>query len=526
MSDRIWNESTDTAQPSAYVEREVDSALNIGSVEVIRSDIRRIWEVPLRIEGFGVKNPDGRIDVEAEIAVLYGYTKLQTFYDLSEIDKLNRKRFLCDYARPKFTNRTLNNSILPSNSFLDTILSNISMLYRKPALRKIGSESFNDPYQAILRESQIDNTSKMMHKLLKLHNMIAVRPVIRRQLSRSEIRYQVLTPDRFMIQLDENDYVTKVLYHGKRTVDGTYQDVIYVFTDTAHYFLDVHGEIHAVPGNEGMVNPYGVIPFTVMTLEKGYFSGGAFDIVESVIKYNYYDLLLNQEVTDATANIAVFNFNPNRKVNSLSPHDVYIIDALSNEYAKDPKIEFASSSPFIEEILKVQSDIYKKVATDYGIPVYRLVSDKPTELSGKALREIYKPLEEKRLEDSEIMRSSERELAYKTAIVANIESQAKRYNLTERIDPDAIYDGFSIDFYEPDYENDPMTSLDYDIKKRGENLLSQYDIVRKYNSDIKTDEEAEAFIAKNKAINSRFTKSSSLFDKTQNQDELFRTIGG
>lgn len=528
MSDKVWtstNIDEQTYQPSAFTERQSDASLAIGSVELIKSDIRRIWEAPLRVEHFGVRNPDGRIDVEAEIAVLNGYTKLQTFFDQSEIDKLNRQRYLCEYAKPKFTNLTLNNSIIPSGSFLETILSNITMLYRKPAVRKIMSTTDNDAYQDILHESGIDNSAKLIHKLLKLHNMIAVRPVLKNHLSRQEIQYQILTPDRFMIQLDDNDEITKLMYHGKRSVDNVYQDVIYVFTNDNHYYLDVHGNKYSIPGNDDMINPYGVIPFTVMTLDKGYFSGGAYDIVEAVLKYNYYDMLLVQEITDATANIAVFNFDPNRKVNSVSPHDLFIVDAMNNDTQKDPKITFASSTPFIEEILKVQNDIYKKISTDYGIPTYRLVSDKPTELSGKALREIYRPLEEKRLEDAEIMRAYERELAYKTALVAYVESKAHRYTLSKPIDPNSVYDNFTIDFYEPDYENDPLASLEYDIKRRAENLISHYDIVRKHNQDIRTDEEAAKFVANNKFINDKYKVSSSIFNSDNSDDDLLNIIG-
>jgi hypothetical protein len=487
-----------------------DESLAIGTVEIIKSDLRRIWEVPCRVEGMGVRNPDGRVDVDAEIESLYHYTVLSSFYNTTPYDLLSRKRILADFVRPYYTNWGLNRAIIPNDSYVKDILSRASLLYKTPASRNIKDETTHVNYHEIIKNSSINPKSKTWHRMIKLHDLVAVRPVIRRRYGKYILTYDIKTPAEFRVVLNDYNEVEKMMYATQRVrvFEGVREDIISVWTDNSHYFVDVHGERHAVNGNQEMKNPYLRIPFIFMSLtdESSFYSGGQYGLVYSNLLHNFYELLTNSDANASSLNVFVGRNLGNALGNDpfIRPGDVLNIessDSLSD--GKSVEAQFVSAELYADRLSELQKSVFKQAALRRGIPP-SFLADTVQELSGKALRSSYRALLEEKQDDADTMRENERELAILTAQVNNYHvSQTKN----PRLDVSKIEEGFYADFSEQDFGGDDPNSefqLEMDQVERG--VISLTSVIRKHNPDISTDEEALAFYDSNKRILDKYQK--------------------
>jgi hypothetical protein len=504
-----------------------DEALAIGTVEIIKADLRRLWSAGMRVEQMGIRNPDGRVDVEAEIESLYHYTMMQSFYDNTPYDLLNRKRFLADFVKPYYTNWGLNRAIIPNDSYVKDILQRSSLLYKTPALRTIVDETTNANYHMILRNSAINSKSKTWHRMIKLHDLVAVRPVVRARNGKYILTYDVKTPAEFRVVLDDYNEVEKMMYVSQRVKDGVREDVIVVWTATQHYIVDVHGERSAVVGNPQMVNPYNRIPFIFMSLtdDSVFYSGGQYGLVYSNLLHNFYELLTNSD-----ANASALNVFVGRNLGGALGNDPFIrpgdvLNIESNDSLSDGKsveAQFVSAELFADRLRELQTAVFKQSAIRRGIPP-SFLADTVQELSGKALRSSYRALLEEKQDDADTIRDYERELAILTAQVSNYHTAQTRY---PKLDVAKIEEGFYADFSEQDFSgDDPNLEFDLEMAQVEKGIISLTSVIRKHNPDISTDEGAMLFYEANKATLDKYTKKGFSTTITQPAPSVDNTLG-
>lgn len=495
-----------------------DETLNIGGLGIVKAELRRIWEAVLRAEGFGVANPDGRIDVDAEIDNLMHYTLLSTFYFNTEYDILNRKRFLAEFSAPVYSNWGLNRSIIPYDSFVKDILSRASLLYKQGAVRSIKDQQTHDSYHQIIKSSKINTKSKSWHKLCKLHDLVLVRPVIHTQNGRSYLTYDIKTPDQFRVILDDNNAIEKVLYPSQRVKDNIREDVIIVWTASQHYGVDVHGNKFAVEGNPNMINPYKVIPFVPLSLSDDslFYSGGAQELVYSNLLHNFYQLLTNADAHTSSLNVFIGQ-NLGGALGTdpfLRPGDVLNVESQdSTDASKTVNGQFVSSELFADRLADLQDKVFKRAAIKRGIPP-SFLADTVQELSGKALRSSYRALLEEKMDDADVVRDFEVELAVMTCTVSNYHRAETKYPV---VDINKVREGFYVDFNETEFAgDDPNAEFTLEMDKVEAGILGIVDVIRKYNPDISNDEEAMAFYDKNKATLAQYQKKGFTFPKSVN----------
>jgi hypothetical protein len=94
-----------------------------------------------------------------------------------------------------------------------------------------------------------------------------------------------------------------------------------------------------------------------------------------------------------------------------------------------------------------------------------------------------------------MFREAEKNLAWKTVIVSN--TPIALNGLGMNID---ITGEFTIDYQEPKFTTDPKQELEVDILKVSQGIMSQADLMIKYNPDIKSEQQAIDYSIHNKEI--------------------------
>ena len=509
---------TDTmSQDTGYTNDLDNSGYRNGSIESIKSDIRRKWEQPLKQEGFGyVDRFRSTTDVSNEIDNLYHYTTIASFIDNTPHDRLNRERILVNYIKEYFTYSTLNRIIIPTFSFVSDVLANKSLLYKRPANRQIDDDTQNVHFQALIRDSDIDAKIQSAYLSLKAYGVIAVRPVIRLIDDEYSLQYEVYTPDKFRVLLDDNGVPCKMLYESELySIEGR-EDIIVVWTSTEHYYLNVKGEKYFFSGNENGINPYGRLPFSwFRSDESTFYAGGCAELVEANLEYNYYKL-----ATQFDANYSAINLFLGTNLQSafegkkyLRPGDIINVPVENQDI--QVKGEFISPQVFFDKLSEQARQIYKDISIRYGVPAYMFIEG-AIELSGKAVRNSMRMLLDEKSADAIKLREAERKLAVLTCLIANYHGSIGQLKESSTFDISKIKEKFYIDYSDEEFSDDPKSEYDLDMKRVNDGVKSIIQIIQKHNPDIKSKDDALRFLRENRQLLDEFSKQgfASLFQGT------------
>jgi hypothetical protein len=472
----------------------------------LQNIIESTWKATLLKEGFGRFDfDDARQEVYEELEDLLHYYKLMAFYNASSDDLKNRERFIIDYVAPFYTMESLQQVIIPRTSFVPRVVRNVAMLYKKAAQRKIADGEDESPankvYQEHLKDARIHVKAKQWHRIYTLCDCVAVRPVVRLKKKRGMLQYDVLSPDKFRVLMDDDGNVQKFLYTSTLSdaSGGILEDIIVVWTETGHYYRTVKGEQRFFDEQPDGQNPYGEIPWLVIAKDENeIFTGGLSSLADSCLKVNFLGMLESEDSAFAAINIP-FGVNLIGKDDTnpkFSPRVPLFINADVRDVT-DPKFELVSGTPHTD-LLRASADAEEKAASMRQGMAGFMLTDNPAELSGKAMKIALTELREMREDDAMLFEASESELFGKTRVVVNYD--AKRFPKVA-----VIPDGgeFAVDFAEQEYDDDPKLAYELDKMKLADNIISYIDMYRKHNTDMESDEEVEKALAEIKRVNQR-----------------------
>ena len=168
------------------------------------------------------------------------------------------------------------------------------------------------------------------------------------------------------------------------------------------------------------------------------------------------------------------------------------------------KFEFITPNAKIGDILEEIAALVERTCSRYGISM-AAVRGNSSSTSGYAMKIQESRLERKRVDSTPLCRAA---LLQWWEIVKTIHNT---HNATAaKVPQDAE---LIIDFVEPEYNNDPATTLDIQIKEIEQGLVSPVDILMRRNPDL-DESAAKALYEKNlsdrQAINRRFGLSDML----------------
>jgi len=427
-----------------------------------------------------------------------------SYYRSSPDDRWNRERFLIDYIAPFYTEESLLQVILPLASSVDRVIRNRALLYKDRPARGLATDGkpsdYDEAYQGVLKTARIGSTAKRWHRQYSVCGAVLVGPVVVSHRGKQRIKYRTITPDLFRLLMDDDGNIVKVLYQAQLTnAQGAIaENIIVVWTDTEHYYRNVGGEKQYFASNPDGVNPYGMIPFVLAAKDPDRpFDYGLQDLVEDNMQMN---LLESGKIEDAMFAMMTIPFGVNitnpKQDFKFSPRRPIIVENAKTDDSP-PDFQLVSGNAHGDKIDAMISEKEKRSALREGVAAH-LVNTEPTELSGKALQIMSSEALQMREDDIDVFGEFESELAALTAVVWNAEVKQSL--------PD--YDGmmreFYCDFAEIRFDEDPQAELEYDIRLMEANLINGFDILKKINTDVQTDDDAQRVIEQNKQINQLF----------------------
>lgn len=282
----------------------------------------------------------------------------------------NDKDAIVQYVRSAlaktFKKKTLNKMNIRVYNIVERIIGKICLVYKKNPLRVLDggmkqgqnaepSQTEDDKrYQELLLVSTISSKAKEWHKLGRLFNTVLVQPVWVESAKSGFIDFVIHTPAWTVVESEESDWLRpRALYFPVwKTIGDTFQQVLVYWSATEHYYIDRLGNKLAIPGNEAMLNPYGVLPAAVLRFKEGidFWGEGMWDLVDG-----------NEEVCVQATNmfyIALFQAHGQpvginlglKGEPEIGPDKPILVDNAGGSDQQSSDFKFASANPIIREI--------------------------------------------------------------------------------------------------------------------------------------------------------------------------------
>lgn len=464
------------------------------TIDGVRAAKEAIWGAALRAEGFGVATGrigEQNVDVSAEIEDMTDYECVRAFARGTINDKALRKSCVRDYALPFFPDiRKLDDTIIPTYSFFDSVVGHVAALYKGACVRWVDPEEQMDRYSEIVDQSRLNVAMKEANRAWYSYGVCSVRPVVRfdRIAGKGRLEYDVKAPNEFRVLLDDGGNVVKYLY--EKWLEDQY--VIVVWTPTSHYYRDTNGRVIPISGNEGLENPYGVIP-AVFVHGPEFYGGGALDLYEACLEYNFARMMGIEDLAFSNLNVAVMTNCGIKQGDKIGVRQIYARDGVTNDPAADapPSVEFASADSHTQTYVDYMNAVRTAAHIAEGVPSHYL-TEQSRELSGTALRQMSKPLMDKLRDQVEVFRVAEERLHSVTRTVIALPSPAGL-----GVD---IPGAFFVDFPDDASIDDPVKEWELLKAQMDSGIISPIDVIQRYNRDIESEEDAKAALANNRRV--------------------------
>jgi hypothetical protein len=317
------------------------------------------------------------------------------------------------------------------------------------------------------------------------------------------LAYDHWTPDSFRVLVNSIGELEKVAIattatYGEGNKRET-QNVIKIWTSETFRVRGSNGDVL-----EEVDNEYGFLPFVLMRLEDGdLYDGGATDLVEGNLYVNYLKLLENTDATFAAVNVFIHRNLGLSNAERVGMREAFGLSGVrKDEGLESPSAEFVSGNPNSQILRELIIAEERSISMRAGMAAFML-SDSPTELSGKAMKIAMSEGIEARQDDASAMEMNERANYVMSAYVLNWHRERGEdvAGIELPTDPEV----FNVNFGELEFNDDPKAEFELDMMKAEKGIISIAAVARKDNTDAESDQELLDIVAKNKADMSRFT---------------------
>lgn len=449
------------------------------------------------------------------------------------VNFLERRRIMDDNMKPTIENllqlmfsaesfSDMRQYIDVSNNLARRVLKEISVVYKDEPSRTVSPQASQKIYQRLTgMDEGFDLNSKMSRANFLLNGMNDL--ILQAALMGEELDVHVYTPD--MVTVFENpDNPTELdalmIEDYYLTYDYLSNDAIYnkqwiFWSPTRHFIIDKDFRKRSVIGNEEMINP-----FRDINIATGQFYPFLF-VHNSPREGKFWDQYTGTDLMEGTKLLAIQNtfrhFMVPMQFKQIAVQVNTVDDGKSSirsNQIKSPLHVFTSNGTIstldwqsnLQQLNETIQSMMFGIAGNYGISQenFKLQS---SGTSGFARTVAKERLTELRADQWKVWRAVETQIYRLLAAFTDL------YGL-EGPSPTGK---FSIDFAESKEIEDPQVELDVIKQKLEMGMLNLYDVVRKENPDIETDEEADAFIRKNieirNSLKSRFSVDLSALNQ-------------
>lgn len=344
----------------------------------------------------------------------------------------------------------------------------------------------------IYNEVNIQKTIVEIYKQGYLFNTILVNPVWRED----KIDLDIITPNFCSVKSYDDNYSEAEEVMISKSIDN--EDMIVIWSDTEHYYMNMHGEKFAVTDENGnsnsMINPYAEMPIAVLRFQcsSDFWGEPQQDLIENNIWYDVQES--NKFFVEMFQGLGVglgINLSKNGTV-SLSPNTLICVDEVRQDF-QPPSLTFSSTGAPLTELRESLDYFYKRIGNSKGLSSQAMTND-VTDQSGISKAYDSAELQIKKDAHKIVMKQFEHELYEKIRMVYNYNTTGIKLN--ENLE-------FRVDII----EDEPMINVSDEIAitefKLDKNMISIIDLMIKDNPDLTT-EEAMKRLEENKILNEKY----------------------
>jgi hypothetical protein len=354
------------------------------------------------------------------------------------------------------------------------VVNNLAQVYRDAPTRLIeGADRDKELYAGIIESMALDVKLKQASRYAKLLKTILLRPVWRND----RLDLDILTGNILDVETGESpEILLKVLVTDFGTSDKI-EEVEYSFwTPETWQRLDYRGQV-----KEEAANLYGVLPFLPIfdypPPSSSFWLAGGDDLIS-------LQEACNLKLTDLLYLLSTQSFGVGYIKGGQGGGSLKVDPGALVELPENGEIGFANQQARIEEVVGAIDKLIKWGCVSHGLSAASMSTD-PQEASGLSKIVDTRELAEMRAEDVALWRSYEKRLFQLIRLVWNA------HNPTKKLSESAT---LKVDFCDPKPETDPKSQAEAWEKLLGFGVISPVDIAMQQNPDLKTREEALAFL--------------------------------
>ena len=354
------------------------------------------------------------------------------------------------------------------------VIVNLAQVYREAPVRIIeGTDSDKELYSGILESMGLDMKLKQASRYSKLLKTILLRPVWRNE----RLDLDILTGNILDVETGESPEILSRVLVTDYGVNDKIQEIEYsLWTPEIWQRLDYRGQ-----EIESAANPYGVLPFLSVfdypPPSSSFWLPGGDDLVS-------LQEAINLKLTDLLYLLSTQSFGVGYIKGGQGGGSLKVDPGALVELQENGEIGFANQQARIEEVVGAIDKLIKWACVSHGLSAASMSTD-PQEASGLSKLVDTRELSEMRSEDVALWRSYEKRLFQLIRVVWN------GHNPTKKLSESAT---LKVDFCDPKPETDPKTQAEAWEKLLGFGVISPVDIAMQQNPDLKTREEALAFL--------------------------------
>jgi len=360
------------------------------------------------------------------------------------------------------------------------IINNLSRVYIGPAKRELvnGTQTDSDIYQTILQDSSLPRKLKLASRYTKLLKTILIRPVWRN----GEMDIDILTPDILDVEHGDTpeDLLSITVTHYADS--GKPEDT--TFTRWTPEQIETLNYRKQVTASEP--NPYGILPFIPCwdrTPTGSFWLEGGDDLISG-------QDAINERLTDLCYVLRLQGFGVpyikglESKGGQLRTREIFLGPGKAQALPADGELGFASTNAPISEIIESIRFLIGSLAISHGLSAHILV-DEPSQESGVSKMVSSQELDEIRADDIELFRDYEHSLFDIMRVVWNTHNPARKISDKAQL---------KVDFFDPAPQVSPEVQAAAWNTLLDMGVISAVDVVMERNPDIKTREDALAFL--------------------------------
>jgi hypothetical protein len=354
------------------------------------------------------------------------------------------------------------------------VVNNLAQVYRESPTRLLeGSDSDKELYTGIIESMALDVKLKLASRYAKLLKTILLRPVWRNE----RLDLDILTGNILDVETGESpEILLKVLVTDFGTSEKIEEVEYSLWTPESWQRLNYRGQtIEEAP------NPYGVLPFLAVfdypPPSSSFWLPGGDDLIS-------LQEACNLKLTDLLYLLSTQSFGVGYIKGGQGGGSLKVDPGALCELPENGEIGFANPQARIEEVVGAIDKLIKWACVSHGLSAASMSTD-PQEASGLSKLVDSRELSEMRSEDVALWLSYEKRLFQLTRVVWNA------HNPTKRLSESAT---LKVDFADPRPETDPKTQAEAWEKLLGFGVISPVDIAMQQNPDLKTREDALAYL--------------------------------